>query len=57
MIQREPATVGSGLARFDVAAQPPLLRDVLDLAHRQPHLPGRDTGAEGLVGGPAADAR
>ena len=44
-------------AQFDVAAKPPLGRDILDLAQRQPHLPGWHARTQGLVGGPSADSR
>ena len=46
-----------GSAGFDVAAKTPFGRDILDLAHREPYLPGRDARTEGLVGRPAADTR
>ena len=46
-----------GSARFDVAAQPPLGRDILDLAQGEPDLPGWYAGAQSLVGGPPADSR
>ena len=45
-----------GSAGFDVAAKPPFGRDILDLAEREPHLPGWYPRAQGLVGGPAADS-
>ena len=53
---------GPGLKRrksagFDVAAKPPLRRDVLDIAQRQPHLPGRHPCPQGLIGRPFADSR
>ena len=53
---------GPGLKRresagFDVAAKPPLGRDILHITQRQPHLPGRHACPQGLVGGPSADSR
>ena len=42
---------------FDVAAEPPLGRNILDLAHRKPDLPGRHPRTQGLVGCPSADSR
>src|SRR4051794_20079458 len=49
------ASAGSGVvAGFDVPAEAALRRDVLDVAEGEPDLPGRNTGAEGLVSGTAA---
>lgn len=56
-LRRPEPLPGPGSAGFDVAAQPPLGRDILDLAQREPHLPGRYPSTQGLVCCPAADPR
>jgi hypothetical protein len=43
--------------RFDIPAQAALGRYILDVAQRQPDLPGRYPGPECLVRGSAADSR
>jgi hypothetical protein len=50
------ASAGPGVvAGFDVPAQAAFRRNVLDVAQGQPHLAGRNAGAEGLVRGAASD--
>lgn len=47
----EPLVTVSVAQGFDVAAQAPLRRHILDVTDSQPHLAGAHPGRKGLVGG------
>lgn len=51
-LENADALVATSVAQgFDVAAQAPLRRHILDVADGEPHLSGARSGREGLVGG------